>query len=120
MNEEINICLRVLRTIRNLALGPDWFEPEVAVLFSVAHGAIIDLAGDGADGFDEYREGKIPARHVLTCLSALDELETRGNGHYLDDGVTEIGALAKYAHDMLIELLAQVTTVEEFRRELTR
>ena len=42
-DEHVEICLKVLRTLRNLALNPATFNAEVSVLFSHTHKAIYEM-----------------------------------------------------------------------------
>lgn len=40
---DIEVCLKVIRTIRNHCLGPEFFDAEGAVSLSWAHKKIVEL-----------------------------------------------------------------------------
>ncbi len=42
-DEDVEIALKVIRTIRNCCLGPHFFDAEGAVILSHAHAKITDL-----------------------------------------------------------------------------
>lgn len=42
-DEDVEICLKVLRTIRNIYLDPKWFDADGAVTLSHAHAKIHDI-----------------------------------------------------------------------------
>ena len=46
----VEICLRVIRTVRNLALQADSFDADIAVLLSHAHKFIVNAVEDSEDG----------------------------------------------------------------------
>lgn len=42
-DEDVEVCLKVLRTVRNFCLGPQYFDADGAVLLSYAHAKIVDM-----------------------------------------------------------------------------
>lgn len=42
-DNDVETCLKVLRTIRNACLGPNCFDAEGAVLLSHAHAKVVEL-----------------------------------------------------------------------------
>lgn len=42
-DDDMNICLKVIRTVRNFCLGPDFFDADGAVILSHAHAKIVEL-----------------------------------------------------------------------------
>lgn len=42
-DEDVEVCLKVIRTIRNCCLGPGFFDADGAVILSHAHAKIVEL-----------------------------------------------------------------------------
>ena len=74
---DVETCLKVIRTLRNINLGPGLFDAETALIMSHAHARIHDLVkeaehaaegnpvtepparpGEGADGAEANRPGE--------------------------------------------------------------
>lgn len=49
-DEDIEICLKVIRTLRNYALYPETFDANISVTLSHAHAQIVGLVELAIDG----------------------------------------------------------------------
>lgn len=52
---DMEVCLKVIRTVRNHCLGPHFFDADGAVVLSHAHAKLVELTELAYEGEDEER-----------------------------------------------------------------
>jgi hypothetical protein len=76
-DEDMQTCLKVIRTIRNVCLHQDAFDADGAVILSHAHAKILDLWKLCETEEEESTEIH---RVCSSCNWEWDELDNQGNG----------------------------------------
>lgn len=98
---KIAVTQKVLRTVRNLALGKDWFNAEVAVVFSHMHSAIAELYK--VSGVDTY-DGEVPDEDCAATVILLTAMSRDCIGTPAKD-IKDVGELAVATLELFCNLL---------------